>query len=141
VVQGHDTGVKEAVARFLEKLALEPVILHEQANRGATVIEKFERHSSTVRFAIVLPTCDDVGGIAPDQLRPRARQNVVLELGFFVGALGRERVCAMVADEIELPSDIHGIVWTPIKSEWKMALAKELDAAGYSIDWNKVMRS
>lgn len=141
VVHGHDEGVRESVARFLEKLGLEPVILHEQANRGRTVIEKIEGHRD-VGFAVVLLTPDDEGCVKGGQLEPRARQNVLLELGYFLGYLGRDRVCALNRGQIEIPSDFAGVVWTSMNDEgWKQALSRELQDAGYEIDWNKVMRS
>jgi hypothetical protein len=142
IVHGHDEGSRESVARFLEKIDFEPVILHERANRGRTIIEKFEAHAD-VGFAVVLMTPDDVGGAREGmQQQARARQNVILELGYFIGRLGRERVCAVKSSELELPSDILGVVWTPFDSHgaWKVALLKELEAAGYEIDWNKAMR-
>jgi predicted nucleotide-binding protein len=97
VVHGHDGEAKETVARFLEKLELEPIILHEQPNQGRTVIEKFETSSSDVAFAVVLLTPDDLGRAAngPPDLSARARQGVILELGYFLGRLGRTRVCAL----------------------------------------------
>jgi predicted nucleotide-binding protein len=140
VVHGHAGEQREAVARFLERLGFEPIILHEQPNQGKTVIEKFESHAD-VGFATVLLTPDDVGGAAGGPQEARARQNVILELGYFIGRLTRSKVCALKAGEIELPSDILGIVWTPFDAGWKQALANELQAAGYEIDWNKVMRS
>lgn len=96
VVHGHDNEAKEGVARFLYKLGLEPIILHEQASAGRTVIEKFETYSHGVAFAVVLLTPDDLGAAAADvsNLRSRARQNVIMELGYFIGKLGRMRVCA-----------------------------------------------
>ncbi|MEE8356570.1 MAG: nucleotide-binding protein, partial [Anaerolineales bacterium] len=95
IVHGRDEEAKDSLARFLEKLGLEVIILHEQPNQGRTIIEKFEDYSD-VGFAVVLLTPDDIGGRANDlELLPRARQNVVFELGFFIGALGRERVCAL----------------------------------------------
>jgi predicted nucleotide-binding protein len=130
------------VALFLERLGIEPVILHEQANRGATLIEKLERNSD-VQFAVVLLTPDDEGRlVAPDEvLRPRARQNVVLELGYFVGRLGRAKVCALYGGEIELPSDWHGVIWVALddRGAWKMELFRELRAAGFSVDMNRVV--
>jgi predicted nucleotide-binding protein len=142
VVHGHDEAVREAVARFLERLELEPVILHEQANEGLTVIEKLERHSG-VRFAVVLLTPDDEGrSIAGDgTLRPRARQNVVLELGYFTAKLGRKAVCALHRGALELPSDYLGVVYVPIDEGggWQLRLAKELKAAGFPIDMNKAL--
>ena len=142
VVHGHDEAAREAVARFLERIDLSPVILHEQANQGRTIIEKFELHSD-VGFAVVLLTPDDLGkAVAAPELAPRARQNVVLELGYFVGRLGRNRVCTLKKGAIDIPSDVLGVVWTEMDGAgaWQMALGRELDAAGYSLDWNLVMR-
>jgi hypothetical protein len=103
IVHGHNEGARESVARFLERLGIHPIILHEMASGGLTVIEKLERHSD-VDFAVVLLTPDDVGSVATskDALQPRARQNVVLELGYFVGKLGRSRVCALHKGAVEL---------------------------------------
>lgn len=137
VVHGHDNEPKEAVARFLENLRLRPVILHEQPNKGRTIIQKFRDEASDVGFAVVLMTPDDV----MQDAATRARQNVVLELGFFLGALGPDRVAAIVKGNVERPSDFDGVVYLPFKDGWKMALAKELKAAGYTVDWNIVMDS
>jgi predicted nucleotide-binding protein len=137
VVHGHDLEVRESVARLLERLELEAVILEEKPNEGQTIIEKFEAHSD-VGYAIVLLTPDDVGGVDDQKLQPRARQNVILELGYFVGALSRKRVCALVRKPIELPSDIHGLVWVEWNADWRFRLAKELKAAGFVIDLNRL---
>jgi predicted nucleotide-binding protein len=141
VVHGHDEGAREAVARYLEKLGFEAIILHEQANKGRTVIEKIEAHGE-VGFAVVLLTPDDVGSLKGDDLQPRARQNVLLELGYFVGRLGRSRVCALKRGEVEVPSDFGGVVYETFddRGAWKTALGKELEAAGFEIDWNAAMR-
>lgn len=133
IVHGHDGEAKESVARFLEHLKLDPVILHEQAERGQTIIEKFQAHSD-VAFAVVLLTPDDIGNSVKkvNDLKHRARQNVIFELGFFVGKLGRNRVHALIKGAIEIPSDYLGILHTSMDSEggWKMALVKELKSAG-----------
>ncbi|WP_186038859.1 TIR domain-containing protein [Burkholderia gladioli] len=142
VVHGHDGEARETVARFLAKLGFEPIILHEQANQGRTIIEKFEAHGD-VGFAVVLLTPDDEGRAKGGELKSRARQNVVLELGFFIGKLGRGKVCALKRGELELPSDYLGVVWERMDDGggWKQALGRELEAAGHVIDWNVVMRS
>jgi len=144
IVHGHDDAAREMVARFITTVGLEPVILHEQVNKGATIPEKLIANSN-VGFAVVLLTPDDVGrskttSEAADQ--PRARQNVLLELGYFVGKLGREKVCALKRGDLEIPSDYIGVVWTDFDNAggWRMKLGRELQAAGYDIDWNKVMR-
>lgn len=141
VVHGHDDGAREAVARFLERIGFEAIILHEQANQGRTIIEKIEAHGE-VGFAVVLLTPDDVGGVKEGPQRPRARQNVLLELGYFIGRLGRSRVCALKRGEVEIPSDFGGVVYEPFDAAgvWKAALGRELRAAGFEIDWNKVMK-
>ena len=141
IVHGHDAAARESVARFLEKIQLVVVILHEQANQGRTIIEKVEANSD-VGFAVVLLTPDDEGrSLGHDKLEPRARQNVLLELGYFIARLGRANVCALKKGRVEIPSDFAGVVWTPMDENggWKTELAKELKAAGYEIDWNRVM--
>lgn len=117
------------------------MILHEQANRGRTVIEKVEANSD-VGFAVILLTADDEGRVrGGDALEARPRQNVLLELGYFIARLGRENVCTFKKGELEIPSDFAGIVWTLMDASggWRLELAKELKAAGYTIDWNRVM--
>jgi hypothetical protein len=141
IVHGHDEGMREAVARFLERIGFEAIILHEQANQGRTVIEKVIAHGD-VGFAVVLLTPDDEGGKKGETAHPRARQNVLLELGYFVGRLGRERVCALKRGDLELPSDFGGVVYEPFDAGggWRQSLGRELQAAGFDVDWNKVMR-
>ena len=141
IVHGHNNEVKLDVARTLEKLGLQPIILHEQANSGRTVIEKFEEYSD-VGFAVVLLTDDDLGKTKKDeQLNPRARQNVILELGYFIAKLSRERVCPLYTKGVELPSDLSGVLYVELdkSSNWKIKLAKELKARGYNIDVNKII--
>jgi predicted nucleotide-binding protein len=141
IVHGHDEGARESVARFLEQLDFDPIILHEQANQGRTIIEKIEAHGE-VGFAVVLLTPDDVGGVQGGDIQPRARQNVLLELGYFIGRLGRARVCALKRGDVEVPSDFGGVVYEPFDGGggWKKALGRELQAAGFDIDWNVVMK-
>ncbi|WP_250507112.1 nucleotide-binding protein [Caballeronia sp. GAFFF3] len=141
VVHGHDEGARETVARFLEKIGFEPVILHEKASQNRTVIEKIEAYHD-VSFAVVLLTPDDEGCVKGGQPEPRARQNVLLELGYFMGRLGRENVCALKRGAVDIPSDFAGVVWVAMDAGngWKQALGQELEAAGHEVDWNKVMR-
>jgi predicted nucleotide-binding protein len=133
LVHGRAEEPKQAVAAFLRSLGLEVVILHEQANQGRTIIEKFEKHSA-VGFAVVLLTPDDVGASAdhPEKSQRRARQNVILELGFFIAKLGRKRVCPIYVEGVELPSDYHGVLYVPYDEggTWRSKLVTELSAAG-----------
>jgi predicted nucleotide-binding protein len=141
IVHGHDEAPKEKVARFLERVKFLPIILHEQVSGGRTIIEKIEAHTD-VQFAVVLLTPDDMGSAKDSTPNPRARQNVVLELGYFMAKLGRDRVCALKRDNVEIPSDIAGVVYQTFDAgdAWKHALGKELEGAGFDIDWNLVMR-
>jgi predicted nucleotide-binding protein len=143
VVHGHDGAAREGVARFLEQIGLEPVILHERANKGRTLITKFREESADIGFAVVLMTPDDHGAKADAHAtRRRARQNVVFELGFFIGKFGPRRVAALVKEDLERPSDVDGVVYINLDDAggWKQQLGRELQAAGFEIDWNRVMR-
>ncbi|MBA7484030.1 hypothetical protein ES707_19550 [subsurface metagenome] len=143
LVHGHNDSARETVARFLEKLGLDTIILHEKPNLGRTIIEKFVEYSN-VGFAVVLMTADDIGGIincSTNEMRPRTRQNVILELGFFIGALGRNRVCALFQEGIEMPSDYQGVLFVPYDGggNWRFEIAREMKSAGLSIDMNRVI--
>ena len=150
IVHGHDKQALTEAARFVERLGLTAVILHEQASAGRTLIEKFEAHSDA-EFAIVLLTPDDVGGVKsaldakPEEvvknLRFRARQNVILELGYFMGRLGRGHVCALVKGKIEKPSDFDGVVYVAMDDQgaWSTSVARELKAAGVEFDASRLI--
>lgn len=142
LVHGHDHGVRDSVARFVEKLDLDTVILQERPNRGRTLMEKFEQEASQVGFAIVLMTPDDLGAskIAANDMQTRARQNVIFELGYFAGKLGRGKVCMLSKGEIEIPSDLAGVVYVSLDSgEWKSELAREMKAAGLEFDFDSML--
>ena len=118
---------------------LEIVILHEQSNQGRTVIEKFEANAADVGFAVIIASADDHGGpISSTDLRPRARQNVLFEAGFFFSALGRDRTAILYEEGVELPTDIAGVVYIPNNEAWPLRLAKEIRAAGFPVDLNKL---
>ena len=140
IVHGHDDLLKNEVARFIEKLELTAIVLHEQASSGNTIIEKIEEYSN-VGFGIILYTPCDVGAKNEESnnLQLRARQNVVFEHGFLIGKIGRRNVCALVKGNIEKPNDISGVVYISTEGEWKLSLAKELRNSGYNIDMNQVI--
>lgn len=141
IVHGHNLAVQQSVARTIEKLGLNPIILSEQPNAGNTIIEKFEANSD-VGFAVILLTDDDEGKLKTDiDLKSRARQNVILELGYFIGRLGRKRVLPLYSEGVELPSDIHGLLFIPIDKAdtWKFALVRELKEVGYNVDANSIL--
>lgn len=136
IVHGRDDEAKKKIANFVKGIGLKPIVLHEQPNEGRTIIEKFEHHSS-VEYAVVLLTPDDVGGLRSDTYEGlmRARQNVIFEMGFFFGKLGRRKVCALISPGVEQPSDLHGLVYIPFDQddEWKLLLERELEAAGLKL--------
>ncbi len=142
IVHGHDESAKNKVARFVEKLGFEAVILHEKPSSGKTIIEKID-HFSNVGFAVILYTPDDVGNVKSDSenLKARARQNVVFEHGYLIGKLGRKNVAALVTGQLELPNDISGVVYIAFDTidAWHMSLAKEMKQSGYDLDMNKLI--
>ncbi len=136
IVHGHDNEIKQIVARTLTQIKLEPIILHEQADQGRTIIEKFEQNSSEVNFAIILLTADDIGKAEKEtDYKSRARQNVVFEMGYFIGKLGRKKVFLLLENGVDKPGDLDGIVYVPIDNAdgWKLKLVKELKVAGYNV--------
>ncbi len=139
IVHGHDGELKQSVARIIEKQGFEVIILSEQANQGRTIIEKFEDYSD-VCGAICLFTADDLGRAKKDNSdNIRARQNVVLETGYFMGKLGRDHVVILADKGIEMPSDLSGVVYTNA-TNWQIDLLKELKAIGYKVDFNKLFK-
>lgn len=141
LVHGHNDLIREMTARAVEKVGLTAIILNEQVNRSDTIIEKLERHAN-VNFAVVLMTADDVGGKKSQTpvLQDRARQNVILELGYFMGKIGRKQVCVLYEKGVELPSDYYGVVYIEIddRGAWRYALGKEFKEAGLQVDLNKL---
>lgn len=136
IVHGHNNEIKQTLARTITQLKLEPIILHEQTEQGKTIIDKFEQNSSDINFAIILLTADDEGKAKKeDTYKTRARQNVVFEMGYFIGKLGRERVFLLLENGVDKPGDLDGIVYIPIDNAdgWKLKLVQELKAAGYSV--------
>lgn len=137
IVHGHNVELRESVARLVERQGIEAIILNEQANKGKTIIEKIEDNSE-VAGAICLFTPDDEGKAIRDKdLKKRARQNVLFEAGYFIGILGRENVIMLAAKDVEIPSDLSGVLYTDIDN-WKFSLLKEMKAMGYEIDYNKL---
>lgn len=142
IIHGRDEALKETIARFVTKLGYSPTILHEQPSGGRTIIEKFEKNADAC-FAIALLTPDDSGALMGErELKSRARQNVILELGYFLGSLGRRRVFALLkGEDIEVPSDYTGVVYTQLDSSgaWRFTLVREMKAAGLEVDANRVI--
>lgn len=137
IVHGHDGELKHSVARLIEKQGIEAIILSEQVNLGKTIIEKIEEYSD-VGAAICLFTADDYGNKKDLEVKnSRARQNVVFETGYFMGKLGRSNTIILADNDIEMPSDLSGVVYTS-NNNWELDLLKELRQNGYKVDLNKL---
>lgn len=137
IVHGHDDALRNEVVLTMQSVKLEPIVISGLPSGGRTIIEQIE-HYSDVQYAVVLLTPDDIGHAKghPGSARPRARQNVVLELGYFMGKLGRDRVRALHRGDLELPSDYGGVLYTPvdrINFDWRNELCRELDGAGLEV--------
>lgn len=127
IVHGHDELLKNEVYVFLNQEGFDPIILHHQANKGATIIDKLKEHIETVSFAVMLYTaCDEGRSVKQADLKSRARQNVVFEHGYLLCKLGTERVAALKSDGVEIPGDLSGLITIPTSS-WKYELQKELN--------------
>jgi uncharacterized protein yuaY len=138
IVHGRDLPLLMQVELFCRKITdLEVIVLKDQASKGATILEKLERHlNSETSYVIVLLTGDDAGRLFDESTeKPRARQNVILELGYAMGRLGRDRVAVLSEPRIEVPSDIAGMVLIHIdpSGSWKLELFNELKSAGIEV--------
>lgn len=131
VVHGQNESARTAVVSFLESVGLAGIVLHEQPNMGRHLLTKFIQEADLVTFAVVLMTADDEGRRKGETLAPRARQNVILELGYFLAHLGQAKVCALITPGLETPSDFDGIVYIRMDDDqrWQQELKRELLAA------------
>ena len=139
ISHGHDKEVITTVAKFVETLGLKVTVLDEQLKKGQTIIDKFEEQADEAGFAIVLLTPDDVGSSkATGKRKPRAHQNVIFELGYLLGGLGRQRVCALYKEGVELPSSIRDVAYVPMDSaeDWKLKLSQGMRKVGLPVDMN-----
>ena len=136
VVHGQNESARDEVVSFLSDVGLNGIVLHDQPNMGRHLLTKFIDEAELVTFAVVLMTDDDIGGLKGANPAPRARQNVILELGYFLCHLGQSRVCALVTPGLETPSDFDGIVYIRMESDgaWKAELSRELQAAGMPLN-------
>ncbi|WP_159451892.1 TIR domain-containing protein [Hymenobacter roseosalivarius] len=141
IVHGREEAMRKDTQATLHRFGIDGIVLSEEINKGQTIIEKFDRVAKECGYAVVLFSPDDIGGLKTTgktvpTLSPRARQNVILELGYFVGLLGRDKVFVLVAGNVEQPSDFHGVVYQTYDKAgaWKRRLAQELGAVGFYID-------
>jgi hypothetical protein len=138
LVHGHDTNLRELVENRLHRWIrnINVVVLAQEANRGRTIVQKFMEHANKSDFAVVIATPDDEGrAVGTSALKPRARQNVVFEMGYFFGKLDPHHV-VVINEGVERPSDIDGIVYISTNTpDWQRSLARELEAAGIAGNW------
>lgn len=134
VVHGHDINSKEQLELVLHKLDLDPFVLANTGGGGLTIIEALEKeiglNSNQTRFGIVLLTPDDMGyakADGPENAEPRARQNVVLEMGMLIAAVGRPNVAILKKGHLEVPSDAQGIIYIPFNDHVKETVPKLAD--------------
>jgi predicted nucleotide-binding protein len=132
IIHGHDNELKTEVQLLLKRAGVNSVVLHEQADKGRTIIDKLINETETAGYAIALITPDDLSQDGTN----RARQNVILEIGYFVGFLGKERLRMIVKGDVEIPSDLQGILYEKHNTSgaWKIKLLKELQAVGIYVD-------
>lgn len=114
ISHGHNELLKLKLKNFIaERLGFQPIILAEQPDNGLTIIEKLEKYGKDCDFALIILTADDQalgGGV-------RARQNVIHELGFFHGILGRDRVLLLKQSGVELFSNISGLIYKEFEGD------------------------
>lgn len=139
IVHGHDSLARTEVELLVNKLGYEPIVLFKQASGGKTIIEKLEDETQRAAFAIVLYTACDMGRAKDTETEsPRARQNVVFEHGYLCAKLGRNKVCALVEQGVEQPSDLAGVIYISLNDSWNYIVAKEMQKAGLQVDLNKI---
>lgn len=140
LVHGRDVAAREEVRRLLERVCTaRVVVLADQPFRGLTIIEKLESHVPGAAYVVAVLTGDDVGRLQTDsELSPRARQNVIFELGYAIGLLGRRNVAVLYEEQVELPGDYAGVGYVEFDKSggWKLNLVAELKAAAIDADAN-----
>ena len=141
VVHGHDSTALEQLELVLRRLNLDPYILQNNDGGSKTIIEALEQQIyREAAFGIVLMTPDDYGyskANGEDERQPRARQNVVLEMGMVFASLGRDRMVILKKGALEIPSDIDGVLRLEFNDHVKevaVKLATRMKTAGIEID-------
>lgn len=140
IVHGHDRTMVLEVERLVEHIGLDPVILGDQVDQGFySIFDKFERHANESKYAIILFSPDD----ETTEGKRRARQNVIFELGYFLGKFGKDKVTLLNKDSTEqfdIPTDVIGSAYIKFDNEgaWKIKLARALNASGLSVDYSKI---
>lgn len=139
IIHGHDNELKAEVQLLLTRAGVNNIVLHEQPDKGRTIIDKLIGESSNSNYAIALLSPDD----KLEDGETRARQNVILEIGYFIGLLGKERVRLLKKGDIEIPTDLSGVLYEKYDDAgaWKMKICKELLAVGIYVDIEEVSKT
>lgn len=137
IIHGHDEEMKKSVQVFLSRGDLQDIVLHEQPDKNLTVIEKLIQEGAAADYVIGLLSPDDV----QEDGSVRARQNVILEIGYFIGKLGRDKVRLLRRGNTAIPSDLQGILFENYDEAgaWRIKLAKEIQAVGVPINIDKII--
>lgn len=151
IVHGHDVSACEQLELVIHKLGLDPFVLQNTAGSGLTIIEALEKEigscQNAARFGIVLLTPDDIGyskQAGDKEAQPRARQNVVLEMGMLIAAVGRPNVAILKKQHLEVPSDAQGILYIPFNDHVKETVPKLVDRlrnAGFVLSPESITRA
>lgn len=142
IVHGHNETIRSEVELLIKELGYNPIVLFKRPDGGSTIIEKLERETKDIVFAVIIYTgCDEGKPKESDVLKPRARQNVVFEHGMMCGILGREKVVALVEPEVEFPGDLSGIIYKKLDNSghWQIEIAREMKESGLDVDLNKLL--
>ncbi|MDD2834972.1 MAG: nucleotide-binding protein [Methanothrix sp.] len=141
IIHGRDYHSRDTLVSILKKLHFEPIVLQREPSKSLSVIEKLERDTIDIGFSFIIYTPDDLGGLSGETQRPRARQNVIFEHGFLISKLGRERTCALVKEEIEIPSDLKGVIYEKFDDleDEAVKILRILKQAGYEVDANSLV--
>jgi predicted nucleotide-binding protein len=147
IVHGHDDAAREQLELVLHKLGLNPYVLANTGGHGLTIIEALEAkigRNGATSFGIVLMTPDDMGyalSKGADSIQPRARQNVVLEMGMLISSMGRRNMAILIKGHLERPSDADGILYIPFNNhvrETVPRLANRLKESGFILSPDKI---
>ena len=138
IIHGHDDWMKREVQLFLNRANLDDVVLHECPDKGRTIIDKLIEEGAGASYVVALLSPDDI----TTDGKFRARQNVILEIGYFLGRIGKEKVRLLIKGDLEIPSDLQGILYERFDTagSWRINLLKEMKAVGIEVDIEEVLR-
>ena len=129
IVYGRDENLLNEVKLLVTQLGLKPILISNEPDKGRSIFGKIKDSVNKCCYSIVLWTPDDVGSLATEteKIQFRARENVLIELGYVVAKLGEENVTIIKKGNPNIPTDIQGLALIlREESEWKNHLYKNL---------------